>query len=212
MQKISAYAAALGSVAAAAGQYRRLWAAMRYGSTASAQFDWNIYKKTRLTEKTALELRGEFYNIFNNHSFQDVQRSISSAAFGQYTTTSQNARLIQLGARLEFSCLQSGEPDFSLASPTFSFPRSACSSINSFWFNREMRYIFALVTLVFLCPAVYGQFSGRVTGTVVDATGAAVPNAEVQLSSTAARKRCSLPKPRTTASTTSSACGPRITI
>src|SRR6478672_1958355 len=45
-----------------------------------------------------------------------------------------------------------------------------------------MRHTFALVTLAILCPAVYGQFSGRATGTVVDATGAAVPNAEVTLS------------------------------
>ena len=44
-----------------------------------------------------------------------------------------------------------------------------------------MRNTFALVTLAFLCPAAYGQFSGRVTGTVVDATGAAVPGADVQL-------------------------------
>ena len=44
-----------------------------------------------------------------------------------------------------------------------------------------MRYLPALVTLVILSPAVYGQFSGRVTGTVVDATGAAVPQAEVEL-------------------------------
>src|SRR6476646_956190 len=45
-----------------------------------------------------------------------------------------------------------------------------------------MRHSFALVTLAFLCPAAYGQFSGRVTGTVVDATGAVVPNADVRLS------------------------------
>src|SRR6478672_8086879 len=45
-----------------------------------------------------------------------------------------------------------------------------------------MRHIFALVTFSCLCPLVYGQFSGRVTGTVVDATGAAVPGADVQLS------------------------------
>ena len=44
-----------------------------------------------------------------------------------------------------------------------------------------MRHTFALVILAVLCPAAYGQFSGRVTGTVVDATGAAVPGADVQL-------------------------------
>jgi hypothetical protein len=44
-----------------------------------------------------------------------------------------------------------------------------------------MRYIFALVALSCLSPA-YAQFSGRLTGTVVDATGAVVPGADVQLS------------------------------
>ena len=56
-----------------------------------------MYKKTRLSERLKLELRCEFYNIFNNQAFQDVQRSISSASFGQYTDTSQNARFLQLG-------------------------------------------------------------------------------------------------------------------
>ena len=101
VQKISAYAAALGLSQPLLGNFGALGRnALRLNS--ERQFDWNIFKKTRITEKTTLELRGEFYNIFNNHAFQDVQRSISSAAFGQYTTTSQNARTLQLGARLEF--------------------------------------------------------------------------------------------------------------
>jgi Carboxypeptidase regulatory-like domain len=101
VQKISAYAASLGLSQPLLGNIGALGRnALRLNG--ERQFDWNIYKKTRLTEKTTLELRSEFYNIFNNHSFQDVQRSISSAAFGQYTTVSQNARTIQLGARLEF--------------------------------------------------------------------------------------------------------------
>ena len=101
VQKISAYAAGLGLAQPLLGNIGSLGRnAVRLNG--ERQFDWNIYKKTRITEKTALELRGEFYNIFNNHSFQDVQRSISSAAFGQYTTTSQNARIVQLGMRLEW--------------------------------------------------------------------------------------------------------------
>ena len=100
-QKISAYAAQLGMSQPLLGNLGGLGRnALRLNG--ERQFNWNIYKKTRITEKTTLELRGEFYNIFNNHAFQDVQRSISAAAFGQYTTTSQNARTVQLGARLEF--------------------------------------------------------------------------------------------------------------
>src|SRR5690242_11898813 len=44
-----------------------------------------------------------------------------------------------------------------------------------------MRSIFALVGLFCLSSSVFGQFSGRVTGTVADATGAVVPGADVQL-------------------------------
>src|SRR5207245_9696344 len=100
-EKIAGYAAALGLSQPLLGNIGPLGRnAVRLNG--EREFDWNIYKKTRITEKTVLELRGEFYNIFNNHSFQDVQRSISSAAFGQYTTTSQNARVVQLGARLEW--------------------------------------------------------------------------------------------------------------
>jgi Carboxypeptidase regulatory-like domain/TonB-dependent Receptor Plug Domain/TonB dependent receptor len=101
VQKISAYAASLGMSQPLLGNLGGLGRnALRLNG--ERQFDWNIYKKTRITEKSTLELRAEFYNIFNNHAFQDVQRSISSAAFGQYTTTSQSARVVQLGARIEF--------------------------------------------------------------------------------------------------------------
>ena len=101
VQKISAYAASLGMTQPLLGNIGSLGRNV-VRLNGERQFNWNIYKKTRLTEKTTLELRGEFYNIFNNHAFQDVQRSISSAAFGQYTDASQNARVVQLGARVDF--------------------------------------------------------------------------------------------------------------
>jgi hypothetical protein len=99
VSKISAYAASIGLSQPLLGHIGAL-ARNSLRLNGEREFDWNVYKKTALTEKTALELRGEFYNIFNNHSFQDVQRSIQSSAFAQYTDTSQNARIIQLGLRL----------------------------------------------------------------------------------------------------------------
>ncbi len=47
-------------------------------------------------------------------------------------------------------------------------------------FNRDMRHRLVLL-IVLLCASLYGQFSGRLAGTVLDATGAAVPGATVSL-------------------------------
>ncbi len=71
------------------------------------QFDWNVYKNFHFAEKVNFQIRGEFYNIFNNHAFQTVAGAsngpaITSAAFGQYTQVSQNARTVQVAARIIF--------------------------------------------------------------------------------------------------------------
>src|SRR5579863_8559209 len=47
-------------------------------------------------------------------------------------------------------------------------------------FNRDMRHRLVLL-IVLLCTSLQGQFSGRLAGTVLDATGAAVPGATVSL-------------------------------
>jgi outer membrane receptor protein involved in Fe transport len=65
-------------------------------------FDWNVYKNFRIGERANFQLRGEFYNLFNNVSFSTVTNTITSASFGDYTTVAQNARTIQLGARFVF--------------------------------------------------------------------------------------------------------------
>jgi outer membrane receptor protein involved in Fe transport len=64
-------------------------------------FDWDLYKNFHFSERVNLQLRGEFYNIFNLHSFQSMTSSlITSTFFGQYNAVSLNARTIQLGARV----------------------------------------------------------------------------------------------------------------
>jgi hypothetical protein len=65
-------------------------------------FDWSFLKNFPVSEGRAFQVRGEFYNIFNNTSFQDVVRNITNPAFGQYTSVSQDARNVQLGARFIF--------------------------------------------------------------------------------------------------------------
>ncbi len=100
-QPISAYAGSLGLSQPLLGNIGAL-GRNTLRLCGQQQFDWSIFKRTHLSEKLQLELRGDAYNIFNNHAFQDVQRTISSSSFGQYTDTSQSARYLQLGARLEF--------------------------------------------------------------------------------------------------------------
>jgi len=64
-------------------------------------FDWNLYKNFHFSERVNFQLRGEFYNIFNLHAFQQMASSlITSPLFGEYNTVSLNSRNIQVGARL----------------------------------------------------------------------------------------------------------------
>jgi outer membrane receptor protein involved in Fe transport len=65
-------------------------------------FDWNVYKNFGVTEGIKFQIRAEFYNVFNNTSFQEIQRVITATDFGQYNVVGQDARIIQLGARFVF--------------------------------------------------------------------------------------------------------------
>jgi outer membrane receptor protein involved in Fe transport len=66
-------------------------------------FDWNLYKNFHFAERVNFQIRGEFYNIFNLHAFQQMtSQLITSPLFGQYNTVSLNSRTIQVGARLVF--------------------------------------------------------------------------------------------------------------
>jgi hypothetical protein len=70
-------------------------------------FDWNLYKNFHFSERVNFQLRSEFYNIFNQHAFlamgtPNTLIAITSTQFGRYTQVSQNARVIQVGARVVF--------------------------------------------------------------------------------------------------------------
>jgi hypothetical protein len=63
-------------------------------------FDLAFSKTTALVgERTKLEFRAEFFNIFNHANFQNPVTSITSGQFGQITTT-YDPRIIQLALRL----------------------------------------------------------------------------------------------------------------
>jgi hypothetical protein len=77
-------------------------------------FDASLLKTTHITEKSTLQIRAEFFNLFNHPQFAAIDPSsgtggtLSSlpqpleAGQGTITTTSVNPRIIQLGAKFVF--------------------------------------------------------------------------------------------------------------
>lgn len=99
--RISAYAASLGLSQPLLGNFGGLSRSSNR-INGLTNFDWNVYKNIRFTERWALQLRGELYNAFNHHSFRDVNLNISNPAFGTYTSSDQSQRIVQVGAVLRF--------------------------------------------------------------------------------------------------------------
>jgi outer membrane receptor protein involved in Fe transport len=72
--------------------------------------DASLFKNIRIGERLTMQIRGEFFNIFNHPSFSNPGATLttnttgitSAATFGNITSTSNNPRQIQLGARLTF--------------------------------------------------------------------------------------------------------------
>lgn len=66
-----------------------------------AETDAAVSKDTAITERVALQLRFEFYNLFNRVNLGLVDAELTSSTFGQ-STSQFNPRWIQLGARVTF--------------------------------------------------------------------------------------------------------------
>lgn len=64
--------------------------------------DSAVNKRTRITERVSLEIRGEFYNTFNHPTFDIGDQTVTSVTFGKITGNLFGRRLIQLGAYLKF--------------------------------------------------------------------------------------------------------------
>jgi hypothetical protein len=65
-------------------------------------FDWGFYKDTAITEKTRLELRFEFFNLWNHTQFgPNVNTNINSKNFGR-VLRARDPRIIQLAAKIYF--------------------------------------------------------------------------------------------------------------
>ncbi len=68
----------------------------------SSNFDWAIFKRTTITERTNLEFRTEFFNLFNHPQFGAPNTAFGSSTFGQVTSQENNPRLIQFALKLAF--------------------------------------------------------------------------------------------------------------
>jgi len=65
-------------------------------------FDFALFKDTRITESTKIELRFEFFNIFNHAQFAQVGTDINSTSTFGRATASLAPRIIQLAAKVYF--------------------------------------------------------------------------------------------------------------
>jgi len=61
-----------------------------------------VYKDFRIGERMKLQLRGEFFNVFNRHYFDNPNTSIGSPYFGNVMSVGGSPRVGQLGARLDW--------------------------------------------------------------------------------------------------------------
>jgi len=66
-----------------------------------ANVDFGLIKNNSIGEKLNLQLRFEFFNLFNRVNLQGVDADMSSGTFGTPVAT-YAPRSIQLGVRLEF--------------------------------------------------------------------------------------------------------------
>ena len=64
--------------------------------------DFSLFKDFPLRESLTLQFRSEFFNILNHANFGDPNTSLDASNFGQITTTSVNARLVQFALKLSF--------------------------------------------------------------------------------------------------------------
>jgi len=64
-------------------------------------WDLGFYKDTRLTESTRIEVRFEFFNLFNHTQFAEVGTDINTSSFGR-ARAAQQSRIIQLAAKFYF--------------------------------------------------------------------------------------------------------------
>jgi hypothetical protein len=73
----------------------------------SVNLDFSLFKNTRITEKTDLQFRAEFFNLTNTPTFflasaNSTSLSVGSDSFGKLSNSTSVGRQIQFGMKLIF--------------------------------------------------------------------------------------------------------------
>lgn len=63
--------------------------------------DFALLKNTRISERTPIQLRAEFFNAFNNVNFGGPDNTLTDSAFGQITSAN-DPRILQFALKLVF--------------------------------------------------------------------------------------------------------------
>jgi hypothetical protein len=90
--------AALGTVQTAPGNLGR----NTYTGPSWWNLDFSLVKDTPIAREMKLQLRAEFFNIFNHTTFATPNANLLTSSFGLSTTTASSERQIQFGARILF--------------------------------------------------------------------------------------------------------------
>jgi hypothetical protein len=65
-------------------------------------FDFSVFKSFPVRERARVQLRGEFFNLFNTPSFSNPSATFNTSAFGTISSTSNNNRQVQVAAKFLF--------------------------------------------------------------------------------------------------------------
>lgn len=65
------------------------------------RWDFSLFKNVKFRERATLQIRGEFYNVFNHTNPNTFGTSLGSSTYGQVTAY-RDPRIVQLGAKLYF--------------------------------------------------------------------------------------------------------------
>jgi hypothetical protein len=76
--------------------------ALQFDGPAQFTWDFSITKKTRITETTSFDIRGEFFNFLNHPLFYAGDQTINSTNFGKITSLNVAARVVQVSAKFSF--------------------------------------------------------------------------------------------------------------